>query len=80
MITLDEEMQAVGGPGEDTSGGFKYGGCSAPYSEHDAGSLYITESLSTPSGVIIAHYKRTGKSRQVLWGLNTNRILSYQFK
>src|SRR5208283_3840743 len=33
MITLDGVMQAQGAPQEDTSGGFKYGGWSAPYGD-----------------------------------------------
>ena len=37
FLTLDGVMQAPGGPEEDTSGVFKYGGWSAPYLERLVG-------------------------------------------
>jgi len=39
MITLDGVMQAPGGPEEDTSTGFKYGGWSAPYGDDVSGKV-----------------------------------------
>jgi dihydrofolate reductase len=43
MITLDGVMQAPGGPKEDTSGGFKYGGWTAPYGDEIYGKVVQEE-------------------------------------
>jgi len=43
MITLDGVMQAPGGPKEDPTGGFKYGGWTAPYGDEDFGKVMQKE-------------------------------------
>jgi dihydrofolate reductase len=43
MITLDGVMQAPGGPKEDTSGGFKFGGWTASYTDEVFGKLMHEE-------------------------------------
>ena len=43
MITLDGVLQSPGGPKEDTSGGFKYGGWVAPYSDEIYGKVVQEE-------------------------------------
>jgi dihydrofolate reductase len=47
MITLDGVLQAPGGPEEDTSGGFTYGGWTAPYGEEVGGSV-VQKELEQP--------------------------------
>jgi len=47
MITLDGVMQAPGGPKEDTSEGFKYGGWTEPYGDEAYGKIVQKELQQT---------------------------------
>ncbi len=52
MITLDGVMQAPGGPEEDTSGIFKYGGWSAPYGDEVGGKI-VQRELKQPADYLL---------------------------
>ncbi len=52
FISLDGVMQAPGGPEEDTSGGFKYGGWTAPYFDEFAGKV-MGEQMANPFDLLL---------------------------
>jgi dihydrofolate reductase len=52
MITLDGVMQAPGGPEEDTSGVFKYGGWVAPYGD-EVGGKVVQKELKQPADYLL---------------------------
>jgi len=54
MITLDGVMQAPGGPEEDSSGGFEYGGWVAPYGDEVSGQ--VMQGLMTPADLLLGRH------------------------
>jgi len=67
MITLDGVMQAPGGPKEDKSGGFKYGGWTTPYGD----TIYnnaVQQELQQPADYFLG--RKTFKIWAPYWPLN----------
>ncbi len=52
FLTLDGVIQAGGGPDEDSSGGFAYGGWQAPYSDDVIGSV-MNKQMSLPFDLLL---------------------------
>ncbi len=52
FVTLDGVMQAPGGPGEDPSGGFTYGGWTVPYFDDFAGKV-MAEQMTRPADLLL---------------------------
>ncbi|MCB0278056.1 MAG: dihydrofolate reductase family protein [Calditrichaeota bacterium] len=51
MISIDGVMQAPGGPDEDRSDGFEYGGWTAPYGDEDLGK--VMQKQMKPSDLLL---------------------------
>jgi len=52
FISLDGVMQAPGGPEEDTSGGFKYGGWTVPFFDEVSGNV-MKEQMNHPFDLLL---------------------------
>lgn len=63
MITLDGVIQAPGAPGEDTSGGFQYGGWVAPYDDEVGGKLM--QKLMQPADLLLG--RKTFEIWEAYW-------------
>lgn len=64
FISLDGVMQAPGGPDEDTSGNFKYGGWTVPYFDEALGQV-MTEQTSLPFDLLLG--RKTFETFAAYW-------------
>jgi len=64
MISLDGVIQAPGGPEEDTSGLFKYGGWAAPYGDAIGGKL-VKKEVTQPADYLLG--RKTFKIWAAYW-------------
>ena len=73
MITLDGVMQAPGGPTEDTSGHFEYGGWTVPYVDDFLGQA-LSEQMGRPFDLLLG--RRTYEIFASYWPHQTNPVAS----
>lgn len=79
-ISLDGVIQAPGGPEEDTSGGFAYGGWISPYSDKISGSL-LRKQMDSPFDLLLG--RKTFEIWEPYWPqhadawLNVNTATKY---
>ncbi|MBI3633324.1 MAG: dihydrofolate reductase [Candidatus Vogelbacteria bacterium] len=71
MVSLDGVMQAPGGPEEDTSGGFKYGGWTVPYADESFGKI-LSEELSVPFDLLLG--RKTYEIWAAYWPKQTGMV------
>ena len=76
MITLDGVMQAPGGPEEDPSGGFKYGGWSFPFAD-EYGYQVLNEQLGHPFDLLLG--RKTYDIWKKYWPLHKDGFIGKAF-
>src|SRR3989344_6883921 len=69
FLSLDGVMQAPGGPEEDTSGGFKYGGWTVPYFD-EFSSKVMTEQMSRDFALLLG--RKTYEIFAAYWPHHSN--------
>lgn len=68
MITIDGVMQAPGGPEEDTSGGFEYGGWVAPFGDEEYGK--VMQEQMKPADILLGR-----KTFDILKSIGQNTLM-----
>ncbi|MDB5178104.1 MAG: Dihydrofolate reductase [Patescibacteria group bacterium] len=71
FLSLDGVMQAPGGPDEDRSGGFKFGGWTFPYMDDTSGEV-MTKQMSQPFDLLLG--KKTYEIFAAYWPKQTGEI------
>src|SRR3989338_823536 len=70
FMTLDGVIQAPGGPEEDTSGGFAYGGWTVPYSDDFTGKI-MTEQMKPPFDLLLG--RKTYEIWEAYWPAHSDQ-------
>lgn len=65
FMSLDGVVQAPGGPGEDTEGGFAHGGWSMPYFHPETMGPAVTETMATTDALLFG--RRTWQTMAAAW-------------
>jgi dihydrofolate reductase len=77
FISLDGVMQAPGGPHEDTSGGFEYGGWTVPYMDEYSGTIIAEQMVGHPFDLLLG--KITYDIWSAYWPKHTDNPIGESF-